>query len=330
MFGQLLERLNSNSNGRSVAVAARLPTLPGGVFSGRLGVPGSAEPIPAHMKPVSHNYFDVLRIPILEGRRFDETDRPGQPPAVIVSRYLAAAFPNGKVLHQTVQLNGPFGSLPLRVVGVAGDVVANSVEAVIRPDMYILFDQAPVGQGIRPLSSMSFVVRSDDAPSSFVGTVRSVVRQVDPTLRVEDVRMLGDLVSGSLMQPRTNAALLALLALVAVLLTAVGIYGLIAYVVTERTQEVGIRIAVGAERGDVLALIMGQSALLVVPGILIGLGGAAALTGFLESMLYGLTPLDGRTFVIVPVVVVVVMLMASYLPARRATRIDPVAALRSE
>jgi putative ABC transport system permease protein len=330
IYAQLFERFAASSGVSSVAVAARLPTQPGGSFGGRLGVPGSAEPVPAQLKPVSHNYFDVLRIPIVDGRRFDDTDRPGPTMAVIVSRRLAAAFPDGQALHQTVQLNGPSGSLPLRVVGVAGDVVANSVEAVVRPDMYVLFDQVPVGPGFQPLSSMSFLVRSDGDPGAIVRTVRNVVRQTDPRLRVEDVRTLDDLLSSSLIQPRTNAVLLGLLALVAVLLTAVGIYGIIAYVVTERTQEVGIRMAVGAEQGDVLALIMGQSALLVVPGIMIGLGGAAALTRYLETMLFGLTPLDIRIFGGVPVLVVAVMLVASYLPARRATRIDPVAALRCE
>jgi ABC-type antimicrobial peptide transport system permease subunit len=127
-----------------------------------------------------------------------------------------------------------------------------------------------------------------------------------------------------------NAFLLGIFAAIAVLLTAIGIYGLIAYSVAERTQEIGVRIAVGAERLDVLALMLGQSAMLVVPGIVLGLAGAAALTGYLESMLYGLAPLDTRTFVVVPVAVVVVMLVASYLPARRATRIDPVVALRCE
>jgi putative ABC transport system permease protein len=329
MYRQLFELLNASSGGRSVAMTARLPTLPGGVFAGGLGVPGSSELIPVQMKAVSHNYFDVLRIPIVEGRAFVETDRPGQPMPIIVSRHLAAAFP-GRALHQVVQLNGPFGSLPLRVVGVARDVVANSVEAVVRPDMYVLFDQVPVGPGVRPLTSMSFVVGSDGDPTALVRTVRHVVRQIDSRLRVDDVRTLDELVSGSLVQPGANAALLGLLALVAVVLTAVGVYGLIAYIVSERTQEVGIRMAVGARRGDVLALIMGQSAMLVIPGILIGLGGASALTRYLKTLLYGLTPLDMRIFSAVPVIVIGVMLLASYLPARRATRIDPVAALRCD
>jgi putative ABC transport system permease protein len=331
LYAQLFDRLNASSGGASVAMSGRLPTLPGGTYAGPMRVPGSVEPIPAQIRPVSRNYFQVLGIPIIEGRRFGEADRPGQPVAAIVSRRLAAAFPNGRALDQAVQLNGPFGSLPLRVVGVAGDVVANKVEAVVRPDMYVLFDQVPVGRGFQNIvRSMSFVVPSDGNPNALVQIARTLTREIDPRLRVDNVRMLEEFVSASLAQPRTNAALLGLLALVAVSLTSVGIYGLIAYTVTERTKEVGIRIAVGAEPADVLALILRQSALLVVPGILIGLGGAAGLTGYLQSMLYGLTPLDVRTFVAVPAIVMLVMLVASYLPARRATRIDPVSALRCE
>jgi putative ABC transport system permease protein len=144
------------------------------------------------------------------------------------------------------------------------------------------------------------------------------------------VNTLPDLLSSTVAQPSTNAAILIIFAGIAILLTAIGIYGLIAYSVTERTQEIGLRMAVGADAGDVLALMLVQSARLVVPGILLGVGGAAALTRYLETLLFGLTPLDVRTFASVPVVVVIVMFAASYLPARRATKVDPLVALRCE
>jgi putative ABC transport system permease protein len=312
-------------------MTARLPTAPGGTFGGVLRIPGASERTPAQLRPVSRDYFDVLRLPIVEGRGFEDDDRPGQAPAVVVSRQLAATFPDGRALDRTVQLNGPFEGIPLRVVGVAGDVVASSVEAAARPDTYMLVDQLPAEMKAQVLlRSASFVVRVDGDPMSLVPTVRGLVRQIDPRLSIENVRTLRDLVSATVARPRMNAFLLGIFATIAVLLTAIGIYGLMAYIVTERTQEIGVRMAVGAERLDVLALMLGQSAILVLPGIGLGLGGAAALAGYLESMLYGLTPLDARTFVIVPVAVIVVMMTASYLPARRATRIDPVAALRCE
>jgi putative ABC transport system permease protein len=329
-YAQILDRLHAATLA-SAAMTGRLPTLPGGTFGGLLHIPGLPERVPTQLRPVSRGYFDVLRLPIVEGRGFDDTDRPGQGPAVIVSRQLAAAFPGGRVLDQTVQVNGPFEGIRLRVVGVAGDVVASSVEAVVRPDMYMLVDQVPTdlkAQGI--LRSASFVLRVDGDPLSLVPTIRGVVRQIDSRLSVENVSPLRDLVSATVVQPRVNAILLGLFAAIAVLLTAIGIYGLIAYIVSERTQEIGVRMAVGADWQDVLALMLGQSALLVLPGIGFGLAGAAALTRYLESMLYGLTPLDARTFIVVPVAVIAVMFVASYLPARRATRIDPVAALRCE
>jgi putative ABC transport system permease protein len=329
-YAQLLDRLQTTIRSRA-AMTTRLPTQPGGSFGGLLQGPGLQEKVPAQLRPVSRDYFDVLRLPILEGRGFDDTDRPGQAPAIVVSREVAASFPEGRALDRTVQLNGPFEGIPLHVVGVAGDVVASSVEAVARPDLYILVDQLPTGlkaQGL--LGSGSFVVRVEGDAISLVPAIRGLVRQIDPRLSVENVRTLRELVSATVARPRTNAVLLGIFAAVAVLLTAIGIYGLIAYIVTERTQEIGVRMAVGADRLDVLTLMFRQSAWLVLPGIGLGLGGAAGLTRYLESMLFGLSPLDGRTFALVPVAVIVVMLVASYLPARRATRIDPVVALRCE
>jgi predicted permease len=329
MYGQILERLHTMTRSQ-VALTARLPTQPGGTFGGLLQVPGLAEGVPAQLRAISRDYFDVLRLPILEGRGFDGTDRGGQPPAVIVSRHLAAAFPEGRALDRTVQLNGPFAGIPLRVVGVAGDVVASSVEALVRPDLYILTDQLPVGRLEGQLRAAFFIVRSEGDLATLVPTIRAVVHQIDSRLELDRINPLRELVSASVAQPRTNAAIFSIFAAVAILLTAVGIYGLIAYTVAERTQEIGVRMAVGADRGDVLALMMGQSALLVVPGIVLGVGGAAALTRYLETMLFGLTPLDPRTFAIVPLIVTLVMLAASYLPARRATKVDPLVALRCE
>ena len=328
---ELLDRLVGMTGGSGAALT-RLPTLPGGTSAGLLQIPGLAERTPAQIKPVSRDYFDVLQLRLVAGRVFDDTDRPGQPLAVVVSQQLAAAFPDGNALGSAaLQMNGLLDGIPLHVVGVVGDVVASSVEAVVRPDMYVLIDQLPTGarfQGFR--RSMSFVVRVSGDPMAIVPTVRGFVRQIDARLLVDNVSTLRDLVSATVAQPRTNAALLGIFASVAVLLTAIGIYGLIAYIVIERTQEIGIRMAVGAAGSDVLALVMGQSALLVIPGIVLGLGGAAGLTRYLETMLFGLTPLDARTFAAVPVVVVLVMLAATYLPARRATKVDPLVALRCE
>jgi predicted permease len=327
---EILDRLLGMTGGSGAAMT-RLPTLPGGTGGGLLQIPGVADGTPAQIKPVSREYFDVLQLRLVEGRVFDDTDRPGQPLAVVVSQHLAAAFPDGLALGRTAQVKGLLEGIPLRVVGVVGDVVASSVEAIVRPDMYVLIDQLPTGARFQSIRrSMSFVVRVNGDPLTIVPTVRSLVRQVDERLVVDNVSTLRDLVSATVAQPRTNAALLGIFASIAVLLTAIGIYGLIAYIVIERTQEIGIRMAVGAAGSDVLALVMGQSALLVVPGIVLGLGGAAGLTRYLETMLYGLTPLDARTFAAVPVVVVLVMLAASYLPARRATKVDPLVALRCE
>ena len=330
VHAQLLERLQAMTPAKA-AITARLPTQPGGTFGGLLQVPGAPEPIPAQLRPVSRDYFAVLRLPIIEGRGFDDTDRPGQAPAVVISRHLASALPEGGAPGRTVQLRGPFEGTPLRVVGVVGDVVANSVEAVVRPDMYILLEQLPAGpQFQNQLRSAFYIVRADADPTSLVPTIRGLVQQIDSGLSVDNISTLRELVSASVAQPRMNAVLLGVFAGFAVLLTAIAMYGLLAYMVTERTQEIGIRMAVGAGASDVLILILRQSVLLVLPGILLGLGGAAMLTRYLETMLFGLTPLDPRTFGLVPVAVFLVMLLASYLPARRATKVDPIVALRCE
>jgi putative ABC transport system permease protein len=329
-YAQILDRLQTTTHVKA-ALTGRLPTQPGGTFGGLLRIPGLLEKIPAQLRPVSRDYFDVLRLPIVEGRTFDETDRAGQPPAIIISRQLAADFPEGRALDRTVQLNGPFEGMPLHVVGVAADVVASSVEALARPDIYMVVDQLPAdlkAQGL--LRSAFLLVRAEGDPMALVPNLRGLVRQIDSRLSIENATTLRELVSASVAQPRLNALLVGIFAAIAVLLTAVGIYGLIAYIVTERTQEIGVRMAVGAESLDVLALMLRQSAMLVLPGIVLGIGGAAALTGYLQSLLYGLTPLDVRTFVLVPVAVIAVMLVASYLPARRATKIDPVVALRCD
>ena len=330
---QLLERLRSMTEPGKVAVTARLPTQPGGPFSGLLQLPALAGRVPAHLRPVNRDYFQVLRLPIVDGRGFEAVDRPGQPPAVIVSRQLARAFPEGRVLGQNVHLiSGPLEGIPLRVVGVAGDVVANSVESVVRPDVHILIDQLPSGRRFQSLlgATAFFVVRGDADATALVPTIRMLVKQIDPRLSIDNVITLGERVSATVAQPRTNAVLVGLFAGVAVLLTGIGLYGLVAYNVSERTQEIGIRMADGAAAADVLALVMKQSTLLVVPGILLGLGGAAALSGYLEGMLFGLTPLDPRIFAVVPALVIVVLAVASYLPARRATKVDPVVALRGD
>jgi predicted permease len=330
VHAQLLDRLHAITTARA-AIAARLPTQPGGTFGGLVQIPGSPERVTVQLRPVSRDYFDVLRLPIVEGRGFDETDRPGQSPAVVIGKHLAAAFPDGRAVGRTIQLNGPFEGIPLRVVGVAADVVASSVEAVIQSDMYMLFDQSPSGpQFQNPLRSAFYIIRTDADAVKVIPTIHGLVEPIDSGLSVDNVRTLRELVSASVAQPRMNAVLFGVFAAFAVLLTAIAVYGLLAYMVTERTQEIGIRMAVGAGAGEVLMLILRQSVLLVVPGILLGLVGAAMLTRYLETMLFGLTPLDPRTFGIVPIAVLLVMLLASYLPARRATKVDPIVALRCE
>jgi putative ABC transport system permease protein len=200
------------------------------------------------------------------------------------------------------------------------------------PQVFLDLRQLPqVPPGAPPVAAVEyFAVRTEGPPSVMVSSIRDIVRQLEPMATVERVATMEQLVSNSVARPRLYAVLLGAFAAVAVALAAIGIYGVLTYAVSQRIREIGIRMALGAERSNVMRLVLGQSLVLTVIGIVVGLGGAATVSRYLETMLFGLTPLDRTTFVAVALVFAAVATVAAYVPARRATHVDPVVALRND
>ena len=193
-------------------------------------------------------------------------------------------------------------------------------------EFYIIdFVPAPPGLG-----GTYFAVRTDADPAAIAASVRGIVRQLDPSATVDNIATMDQIVSNAMSRPRLYAVLLGIFAGVAMILAAIGIYGVLSYLVAHRAREIGIRMALGAQRFRVVALVLRQTAVLTVVGVVVGVIGAAALSRYLEGLLFGLTPLDLTTFVAVVVMFAAVAMLASYVPARRATRVNPLVALRSE
>jgi putative ABC transport system permease protein len=210
------------------------------------------------------------------------------------------------------------------IVGVVGDVTLASLSGEFRPAIYLPFAQLPVG-------ALTFVVRTASGDPGALGrSVEAVIREVDPNQPVSDIRPLDDVVARSLIRPRVASAALGLFAAAALLLAAIGVYGVVAYGVSQRRAEFGVRLALGAEPGDVVRLVLRQSLVMVVGGVVGGAALAVPLSATLRSMLFGVAPGDPLTIVAVAALIVTAGLLATYVPARRGTRVDPVAALRAE
>ena len=214
------------------------------------------------------------------------------------------------------------------IVGLVDDV-RQHLDTDPAPQFYFDFRQLPPIDfpGALPVY---FAVHAEGVPTRLVPSVRGLLRQVEPDAALESVATLASLVASSIARPRFYAVIVLVFAMVAVGLATIGIYGVMSYSVAQRTGEIGIQITLGAQRSEVLALVLRQSVVLTVLGVLAGIGGAAALTRYLEGMLYGLTPLDPMTFVAVPLLFAAVASVAALVPARRATRVDPIVALRCE
>jgi predicted permease len=310
---------------RSAAIAAYLPL--GGtdnswspIFEGRPPLPPGEY---IKYRPVTPSYFDTLAIPLHEGRRFEETDREDAPGVVIINEVAARTYwPGSDPVGQRLQIDGP----PWRtVVGVVGDVRHEGLDAEWKPELYLPFAQLPY-----PNRVMTLVVRTVGEPASLTGAVRSAVSNTDWGLALYRIQTLEQIVDASVGEPRFRAMLLAAFAIVALILAAIGLYGVMSYLVSQRTREFGIRAAVGATSQDLMGLVLRRSLVLVLVGLAFGLLSAAALQHLVRSLLFGIAQYDVVTFSAVPALLVSVALIASYLPARRAASIDPINALRSE
>ena len=275
-----------------------------------------------YVRWATEGYFRAMGIPVLAGRAFSDRDRGGSTPVAVIDETLAARhFPGESPLGRRIRASND--QTWREIVGVVGAVRQTRIEDAPEPHMYVL-------QAQRPTAALTIAVRTAANPTALLPAVRERVRRLDPDLAVFNARTLQDVVSGSVASRRFSALALALFAALAAVLTSVGIYGVMAYWVSESTQEIGVRLALGATRGGILGMVLGRSLRVTAAGMAAGLGLAAAGSGALSGLLFGVTATDPPTFAAVSLLVVTVAAAASYVPARRALAIDAATSLRSD
>lgn len=331
-FNQLIDRVSNLPGVRSAAISYDHPLEANWVdaFSvvGRPADPKQSDS--ATFNPVSWDYFQTIGARVVSGRGFTAQDDQDHPGIVVVNEsFVRKYFPNESALGQRLQLAAParlWNNQRLssfEIVGIVGDVKSAGLNADAEPTYYVPASQAP-------LQNMTVLVRTQSEPLALIPALRGAVLSIDPNQPISSIKTMENIVADSIAQPRLSMMLMGLFGMLALLLATVGIYGLLSYAVTQRTHEMGIRMALGARMTDVLSLILKQGMMLVVIGEVLGLLGALALTRLLKTLLFGVAPTDASTFVAVSVVLTVVALLACYLPARRATKVDPLEALRYE
>ena len=328
-FGQLIESVRALPGVEAAAATTNLP-LSGGRWGRSLTVEGypilsvGQAPMIQHTV-VMPGYFTTLDIPLLSGRDFSETDGPKAPKVTIIDERLAREYwPNASALGKRIRFGPPEDNEPWHtVVGVAGAVRHARLDVDTDKIVYLPHPQIPV-------NGLALVVRATANPESLAGAVRSKVREMDADLPVTKVMTMEDVVAQSIWQPRLYSILFGVFASVALLLATVGIYGVMSYTVSTRTREFGLRMALGAQSGDLIRLILGQGMRLAFLGVAVGLLGAFALTRLLKNLLFEVTVTDPLTFALITGLLTLVALVACWLPARRATKVDPLVALRYE
>jgi putative ABC transport system permease protein len=330
-FRDVLDRVRSLPGVRFVSGVFGLPFSE---VDARTGFAIEGQPAAEANRPetaymaVAPHYFRTLGIPLEKGRDFTAHDDLASPPVAIINEALARRyFPHLDPIGRRIQpgiSNGYGKKQPLReIVGVVGDVKLHDLAASAGSQCYVPSAQSPLGL-------LTVVVRTDGDPLSLAHPVRSVVASANKEVAVYNVATLQQLISRSVAAPRFLTLFLGMFASLAVLLAAVGLYGLVSYSVSLRTQELGLRMALGAEKRDVLKMVIGQGLKLALMGVAIGIAGALALTRFLSSLLYGVKPTDPVTFIAVSLILIAVAWLACYIPARRASKVDPMVALRYE
>jgi putative ABC transport system permease protein len=300
--------LSGQPNDLPFTVEGRPPVAPGNEFD-------------ADFRRVNQHYLNAMRIPLLRGRNFTEQEvRQGDKVTIVSQQLVDAVFPNEEPLGK--RLVSAMGGQPFEIIGIVGDLHHRSLaEGQPFPAMY--FPTLETGRE-------NLVIRTHGDPLSIVGAVRKEVQAIDPDQPIAAVKPMTEWVDSSVATPRYRTTLLALFAALAMILAATGIYGVMSYSVAQRTHEIGVRMALGARRADVLKLVVRQGMLLTIAGVIVGLLGAFALTRVMSSLLFGVTTKDPITFVAVAVLLVAVAFLACFIPARRATKVDPLVALRYE
>ncbi|MGH9310710.1 MAG: ABC transporter permease, partial [Vicinamibacterales bacterium] len=328
-FAQLLDRTRALPGVESAALGL-CPPVSGGCNDTLLWHSPAERPRQDGTDPVvgihwvTPDYFSTLGIALLRGRNFTGHDRAAQPRVLIVTETAARQlWPNDDPVGKRVGVGQGGFHVGAEVIGVVSDVRYRAIETAAMPDVYL-----PLAQSYQ--SRLRMFIRTRVDPATLAPAVAGVVRALDPNIPLSEVKTMDERVADAMWRTRIGAWVLALFASLALLLTAIGIFGVMAQAVAQRTPEIGIRMAHGAGARDVLTLVLGRAAVLTVAGIAIGTASALVLTRFLGALLYGVEPADPLTFSAVAVLLGVIALLAGYIPARRATRVDAIEALRAE
>ena len=336
-YQKLAPRIESLPGVEGVGVANVLPLSASNVrtdFSIVGRPPLSPTEMPgAQNRWVSPGYFQTMRVPLLKGREFTEQDGAESPGVVVIDEALARRFfkPDESPLGFHLRIDDGAGQpREVEIVGVSGDVKHFGLDDEPTPTLYAPVYQVPKGSVSFLISNMSLLVRTASDPLAQAAAVRREVQDVDKDVPASSTRTMEQFLSASVAPRRFNVLLLGIFAGTALLLAAIGIYGVIAYSVTQRTHEIGVRMALGAKRSDVLKLVVGEGLRLAFIGVATGLVAALFLTRLMSSLLYGVSTTDPTIFAGIPLLLIIVALAACYLPARRATKVDPMVALRYE
>jgi predicted permease len=325
-YRQLHDELRALPGVSSVAISTTLPLSGsdigvGFTLEGRPAEPGVRNS--AQYFGISPEYFSTMGIPLLRGRAFTDRDGVSAPEVVIVNDTFAAKYwPDEDALGKRITI-GYNKTGPREIIGIVGGVKNGALSDVAAPQMYTTFEQTP-------WPFLSAVVRTTGGPEAVAGSMRAMLARIDPMQAAEELKTLDQYVARSVATPRFTTFLVGGFAVFALLLAGFGLFSVMAYSVAQRRREFGIRMALGAQPGDVRGMVVAQAVRTGVIGIVIGLAAAPIATRVLSSLLFGVSPNDPVTFAGVAATLVVVLLAAAYLPARRATRVDPMLALRTE
>jgi putative ABC transport system permease protein len=322
-FQQYLERVRALPGVEAAATVSILP-LSGAHGSGAFRIEGRPSPTEetfnAGIRIISPDFFKTFRIPLVNGRLVAENDGAKAPPVVVVNESLARIyFPNEDPLGKRIIIFGGTRA----IVGVVGDVKHSALDEEVKAEIYLPMAQVSTG-------AMSLAVRTSGDPMQMLAAVRGQIWAVDKDQPIYNIETMERLMAKSVAPRRFNLLLLGAFALVGLALAGVGLYGVMSYTVTQRTREIGVRMALGAQTGDVLRLVIGEGMKLALIGALLGLGGALALTRLLKTLLFEVSATDPLTFIVIAALLIIVALLACWIPARRAASMDPLASLRVE
>jgi putative ABC transport system permease protein len=326
-FARAVESIGQLPGVKSASAVSYLPFngIAAGTWVGIAGRPEArpGEELVATIRTVLPGYFHTMAIPLKAGREFTAADNePSTPHRFIVNeafvrKHLAGEQPIGKQIKAWMARENPFGE----IIGVVGDVKEGALDKAPEPTVY--YPHAHIAY-----NGMVIVARTDGNPLALTGAARQAIQRLDALQPIADVKTMDSVIAETFSRQRFSAILLSGFSIAALLLSAIGIYGVLAYSVTERTREIGVRVALGAQPGQIVAMVVGGGARLVAAGTVAGIGGALALSGLLKGLLFGVGPRDLVTYLAVPAVLAAVALIAAYIPARRAARLEPMDALR--